>query len=164
MLSLALSSHSMCLGLLLEMNLQVFFLFMVDFHCRGHLVPFSALSASLRSEISLFSYSFYRFLGARKRVYNSLHPSVVCSDGWSVRPHITLSAFFSAVCRWIDLKFGRDLHVDLLFQFLFFFLNSSSNSSSSSEIELYIFSKPILKLDAFCLLNRDILWLNLKAE
>jgi hypothetical protein len=55
-----------------------------------------------------------------------------------------LRAFFSAVCGWIDLKFARDLHVDLLFQFLFFFfLNSSSNSpfssfssSFSSEIKL----------------------------
>jgi uncharacterized Fe-S radical SAM superfamily protein PflX len=60
---------------------------------------------------------------------------------WLVCPHITLSAFFSAICRWIDLKFGRHLHVDLLFQFLFcFFLSSSSNytlSSSSSEIEVF---------------------------
>jgi hypothetical protein len=32
-----------------------------------------------------------------------------------VRPHITLSTFFSAVCGRIDLKFGRDFHVDLLF-------------------------------------------------
>jgi hypothetical protein len=35
-----------------------------------------------------------------------------------------LSAFFLAVCGWIDLKFGRDLHVDLLFQFLFFFFST----------------------------------------
>jgi hypothetical protein len=48
-----------------------------------------------------------------------------------------LSAIFSAVCRWINLKFGRDLHVYLLFQFLFFFfLNSASNSSFSSAKKL----------------------------
>jgi hypothetical protein len=37
------------------------------------------------------------------------------SVGPSVHPHITLSAFFSAVCGWIDLKFGRNVYVDLLF-------------------------------------------------
>jgi hypothetical protein len=73
------------------------------------------------------------FLGACKRLYKRLRPSDVPMDGWMVHPHITLSVFFSAFCGWIDLKFGRDLHVDLLFQFLFFlFLNSSSNSSFSS--------------------------------
>jgi hypothetical protein len=57
----------------------------------------------------------------------------------SVRPHITLSAFFSAVGGRIDLKFGSELRV---FQFLpFFFLSFSSNSSlsslsSSSEIKI----------------------------
>jgi esterase/lipase len=57
--------------------------------------------------------------------------------GLSVGPHITLNVIFSAVCGQIDLKFGRDLYVGLLFQFLlFFFLNSSSNSSFSSEIKL----------------------------
>jgi hypothetical protein len=73
------------------------------------------------------------FLGACKRLYKRLCPSDVPMDGWSVRPHITLSAFFSAVCGLIDLKFGRDLHVDLLFQFLFFFLLNSSSSSSFSS-------------------------------
>jgi hypothetical protein len=69
------------------------------------------------------------------------------------------SAFFSAVCGWNYLKFGRDLHVDLLFQFLlFFFLNSSSNSSFSSafysEIEfVYIFIAHS-EMDAFCLLTQ----------
>jgi hypothetical protein len=42
----------------------------------------------------------------------------------------------------IDLKFGRDLHVDLLFQFLLFFFLSSSSFSSfssfSSEIIIFI--------------------------
>jgi hypothetical protein len=55
--------------------------------------------------------------------------------GPSVHPYITLSAFFSAVCGRIDLKFGKDLHVDLLFQFLFFFFLNSSKSSFSSELE-----------------------------
>jgi hypothetical protein len=62
---------------------------------------------------------------------------------WSVGPHITLNIIFSAVCGQIDLKFGRDLLGDLLFQFLlFFFLSFSSNSSFSpfssfsSEIKL----------------------------
>jgi hypothetical protein len=55
----------------------------------------------------------------------SVHPSPYHFE------HIFLSRL------WIDLKFGRDLYVVLLFQFLFFFfLNSSSNSSSfSSEFE-----------------------------
>ena len=57
------------------------------------------------------------FLGACKCLYRRLCWLV----GPSVGPHITLSAFFSAVCGWINLKFGRDLHVNLLFQFLSFF-------------------------------------------
>jgi hypothetical protein len=73
--------------------------------------------------------------------------------GWMVQPHITLSAFFSAVCKWIDLKFGRDLHIDLLFQFLFFFLNSSSNSSS--EIKIIYLKTSSEVLDAFCLLTTE---------
>jgi hypothetical protein len=36
------------------------------------------------------------------------------SVGLLVCPHITLNEIFSAVCVWIDLKFGRFLHVDLL--------------------------------------------------
>jgi hypothetical protein len=43
------------------------------------------------------------------------------SVAWSVGPHITLNVFFSAVRRQVDLKFGRDLYVNLLFQFLLFF-------------------------------------------
>jgi hypothetical protein len=65
------------------------------------------------------------------------------SVGWLVGPHITLNMIFSAICGQVDLKFGRNFHIDLLFQFLFFFfLNSSSNASSSfsssffSEIKL----------------------------
>jgi hypothetical protein len=65
-------------------------------------------------------------------------------DGPMARPHITMNAFFSAVCGQIDLKFGRDLHFDQLLHLLFFFfLNSSFNSFfssfssfSSSEIKL----------------------------
>jgi hypothetical protein len=55
--------------------------------------------------------------------------------------HIILSVFFSAVCGQIDLKFGRDLHVDLLFQYLlFFFLSSYSNFSFSSSSSFSSFS------------------------
>jgi hypothetical protein len=65
------------------------------------------------------------FLGASKRLYKrlrpSIRPSVSPSVGPSICPHITLNAFFSAICGRIDLKFGKDLYVDLLFQFLFFF-------------------------------------------
>ena len=51
---------------------------------------------------------------------------------WSVgRSPYCLNAFFSAVSGWIDLKYGRDLHVDCLFQFLLFFFSSSSSSNSS---------------------------------
>jgi hypothetical protein len=54
--------------------------------------------------------------------------------GWSVSHHIIFNVILSAVCGWIDLKFGGDLHVDLIFKFLFFFfLNSSSNSSFSTS-------------------------------
>ena len=60
----------------------------------------------------------------------SLFLTFVRSFVRSFGPHITLNAFFSAVCRWIDLKFGRDLHVDLLFQFLLLFFLSSSSSFS----------------------------------
>jgi heme A synthase len=50
------------------------------------------------------------------------------SVGRLVGPHITLNVIFSAVCERIDLKFGGDLHVYLLFQFLLFiFLSFSSN-------------------------------------
>jgi hypothetical protein len=55
-----------------------------------------------------------------------------------VGPHITLNIIFSAVCRQIDMTFGR-VHVDFLFQFLlFFFLTNSflSSFSLSSEITL----------------------------
>jgi hypothetical protein len=63
-----------------------------------------------------------------------VHLSVGLPVGWSVGPHITLKNIFSAVCGQIDLKYGGDLHVDLLFQFLLFFvLSSSSNSSFSSS-------------------------------
>ena len=75
------------------------------------------------------------------------------SVGLLVCPHITLSAFFSAVCEWINLKFGRDLHVHLLFQFLFFFstspLTPPSPPSSPQKLNLVIFWGLIQKLDAF---------------
>jgi hypothetical protein len=55
-------------------------------------------------------------------VCRSIGPSICRSVsllvGLLVRPHITLNVIFSAVCGQIDLKFGRDLHVDLSFQFL----------------------------------------------
>jgi uncharacterized membrane protein YgcG len=37
--------------------------------------------------------------------------------------HITINVIFSDVCGQIDLKFGGDLHVDLLFQFLLLFFS-----------------------------------------
>jgi hypothetical protein len=89
--------------------------------------------------------------------------------GWSVCPYITLSAFFSAVCGQIDLKFSRDLHIDLLFQFNFlFFLDSSSNSSFSSffssEIDFVYIFIAYSEMDAFYLLtHRDIWWSNLET-
>jgi hypothetical protein len=50
-----------------------------------------------------------------------------------------LKCYFSAICRWFDLKFGRDLQVNLLFVFLLIFLLSFSYNSSfysfSSEFE-----------------------------
>jgi hypothetical protein len=46
-----------------------------------------------------------------------LHPFF----GFLVGSHITLNLIFSAVCGRIDLKFGKDLQIDLLFQFLLFF-------------------------------------------
>jgi hypothetical protein len=60
----------------------------------------------------------------------SIRDFVCCSVDWSVHWLVRLSPFtlnviFSAVCGPIDLKFGRDLHVDLFFQFSsysFFFL------------------------------------------
>jgi hypothetical protein len=42
-------------------------------------------------------------------------PLVCWSVGPSICPYITLNLIFSAVCRWITLKFGSNLHVDLLF-------------------------------------------------
>jgi hypothetical protein len=68
----------------------------------------------------------------------SVGPLVRCSVDPSVcelvGPHNTLTLTLTLTCGQIDLKFGRDLHVDLLSQFLFFFfLSSSSNSSSSSS-------------------------------
>jgi hypothetical protein len=60
------------------------------------------------------------------------HVCIEMLVGWSLGPHITLTVIFIAICGQIDLKFGGDLYVDLLFQFLlFFFLSSCSNSSSS---------------------------------
>ena len=84
-----------------------------------------------------------------------VRPSFRPLVGCLVCPHITLSAFFLAVCRWIDLKFDRDLYFDLLFKFLFFFffLNSSNSSYSSfsSEIEfVYIFKA---HSEIWCLLS-----------
>jgi hypothetical protein len=73
----------------------------------------------------------YIILGASKRLYIRLCPSIcwfVCLlVRLSVRPHITLNAFFSAVCGRIDLKFGGDLHVDLLFQYLLFFVSQHNS-------------------------------------
>jgi hypothetical protein len=80
---------------------------------------------------------------ASKRLYKRLRPSDVPMDGPSV-PISLWVYFFSALCGRIDLKFGRNLHVDLLFQFLLFvFLNSSSNSpfSSSFSSELKLIKK-----------------------
>jgi hypothetical protein len=95
-------------------------------------------------------------LGASKRLYKRLWcPMVCCLVGWSVGPHITLNLIFSAVCRWIDLKFGGDLHVNLLFQFfLFFFLNSSSNSSFSAFSSFSSEMKSICNLRANCLFGK----------
>jgi hypothetical protein len=82
--------------------------------------------------------------------------------GLLVRNYITLNVIFSAVYGRIDLKFGRDLHIDLLFQFLFFFfLSSSSNSFSSfsSEIKLIYLKAPCNTTG--CLLSfeeRNMLW------
>jgi hypothetical protein len=42
-------------------------------------------------------------------------------DAWANNYVGALNVICSAICGWIDLKFGRDLHVDLLFQFLLFF-------------------------------------------
>jgi hypothetical protein len=54
---------------------------------------------------------------------------------WPVSPYNTSICFFSDVCERVDLKFGEDLQVDLLFLFLLFFLPSSFNFSFSSEFE-----------------------------
>jgi hypothetical protein len=48
-----------------------------------------------------------------------------------VSPHTSLNVTFSVICEWIDLKFGRNFHVDLLFQLLLFFLFSFSSKTSS---------------------------------
>jgi hypothetical protein len=74
------------------------------------------------------------FLGVSKHLYKRFHPSVGVLVGVLVGPHIALNAIFSAVCGRINLKLGRELHVDLFFQFLlFFFLSCSSNSFFSSS-------------------------------
>ena len=97
------------------------------------------------------SLCFKIFWDASKHLYKRLCLLVRWSVGlsvsplicWSIDTHITLSAFFSAVCGRIDLEFGGYLHV---FQFLFFFfLSSSSNSffrSFSSKIKLKKNKKP----------------------
>jgi hypothetical protein len=61
-----------------------------------------------------------------RREHSASIRDFVCSSvSWSVdpsvHPHITLNVIFSAVCGRIDLKFGKDFHVDLLFQFLLLF-------------------------------------------
>jgi hypothetical protein len=62
-------------------------------------------------------------LGPCKRLYKSLRLSVhpLVRPFWSVHPHITLNEIFLAVRGRIDLKFGKDLHINLLFQFLLYF-------------------------------------------
>jgi hypothetical protein len=49
-----------------------------------------------------FRRGLVEFLGALKHHYKRICPS-------DVSPHITLSAFFSAVCGRIDLKFGKSV-------------------------------------------------------
>ena len=87
------------------------------------------------AQIVIASSKNIEFLGVWKHLYKRLCLLVGQSVCRSVCPHITLSVIFSAVHGRIDLKFGGDLHVDLLFQFLIFFFLNSSNSSFSSEIE-----------------------------
>jgi hypothetical protein len=62
-----------------------------------------------------------------------VHPLVRLLGGWLVglSQYQCMSAFFSAICGQIDLKFGRDLQVDLVFQFLFFFLGASKRLYNS---------------------------------
>jgi hypothetical protein len=117
---------------------------------------------SLLAVLGVYEQSFQKSCSKRNICFQvpasaSITHYVGLSVGCSIRPHITLSAFFSAVCRRIDLKFSRDLHIDLLFQFLFFFfLNSSSSSSFSSKLINVLDYKTI----ALCLLdNRDIYFL-----
>jgi hypothetical protein len=72
------------------------------------------------------------------------------SVGGLVCPKIALNAFFSTVCGRIDRKFGKDLQVDLHFQFLLFFLLSSFFNSFSS------FSSPSLwNYDLFVFIRQN---------
>jgi hypothetical protein len=118
-----------------------------------------------QGDVPVLRYSW--FLGASKRLYKILRPLVCWLVGWSVgcsvSPHITLRAFFSAVCGWIDLKFGRDLHVDLLLQFLFFFFSTPPlnlpSPPSPQNLKSSIRKPFIKKLMPFVFLpfdNRDI--------
>jgi hypothetical protein len=69
----------------------------------------------------------------RREPSTSIRDFVCLLVGRLVGSHITLNVILSAVCGRIDLIFDRDVHVDLLFQFLhFFFLSSYSNFSLSS--------------------------------
>ena len=68
------------------------------------------------------------------------------SVGWSVGPNITLNVIFSTISRRIDLKFGGDLPVNLLFQIPHFFFSAPPLTPSPQNLILFISITLIISL------------------